>query len=432
MAEVGPFNGILYDAGRVGGISSVVAPPYDVITPEQQEELYRRSPWNVVRLILGRGRNRYSSAAELWRRWLSEGILVEDPEPAIYVLRDRYSSIYGDLRSRIGFIAIVRLERPGSGPIKPHEGTLDRPRADRLNLIRAVKANLSPIFSMYPDPGFRVDSLLEDAISGREPLFDFTDSDGVGRAMWRVGEKDIIGHVISELSDKDIFIADGHHRYETALEFMGEVDGERPRPGPHRYVMMYLVNSENDALMILPSHRVIRYDGRFSPDSFLEDAKRFFDISEFRPTGPETPVHLVRRIAEIGNDGGKAFGLCLGDNRFYVMILRPGVSIEPYLEESRSRDWQELDTAIAHYLIIREMLGDRTPMSRKDERISYVVDPVEAARMVISGGYQLAIFLNPTEVRQVKAVAGNGEKMPPKSTYFYPKLLTGLVMRRIF
>ncbi len=441
MAEIRPFRGVLYDTDKAGDISSVVAPPYDIISPEQQEELHRRNPLNVIRLILGKeypgdseGQSKYSRAAELWEKWLSEGILIEDPRPALYVLCDQYRSIYGDMKSRIGFISAVRIERPGDGSVKPHEGTLDRPKADRLNLIRAVKANLSPIFSMYSDPEFKVDSAIKDAISGTNPLFDFTDTGSVERMMWRITDEGVIGHVISELSDRNVFIADGHHRYETSLNFMEELDlgSSRPESDSHRYVMMYLANAEDDALSIFPSHRVIRNNPSFSPDSFLDRAGNFFDILNFGSSGSEAPVHLVQEIAEVRKDGRKAFGLCLGNDRFYVMILKQEISIEPYLEEKRSKDWQELDTAVVHYLIIRQILGDMTPMSKKDELISYEVDPVKAANMVISGGYQIAILLNPTEVKQVKAVAENREKMPPKSTYFYPKLITGLVMRKIF
>jgi len=398
----------------------VVAPPYDVITDEEREELYRRHDKNIVRLILGKGystddesNNKYTRAAETFKTWLDEGVMVEDPEPSLYLYEEEYE-IGGQRKRMRGFIALVRLVDFEEGTILPHEETLLGPKADRLKLRRTTRANFSQIFTFYSDPGGAVERLLEPS-SG--PEAELADRDGVVHRLWRVADPDVIAGVAELMKDKKLFIADGHHRYETALALRDEMKEEG-----FDYVMMYITNMDSGGLSILPAHRIVT-NIEYDRDAFFQGIGRHFQVEEMERDGDGGMEKMLERMEGAGS--GHIFGLFL-EGKYYTLTLRdPGVMDQRIRD--RSKAWRRLDVTILHTLILEDVLG-----IEEDERhIRYEIDPWKAVKTAWRMGVQMVFFLNPTRVSQVRDVALAGEKMPGKATYFYPKLLSGLVMRKI-
>ena len=458
MAHIVPFRGILYNKEKIGDLTSVVAPPYDVISPEMWEALYEKSPYNIVRINFGKRHpgnneqeNRYTRAARLWQAWLSDGILMRDEQPAIYVCRETYpstllrtSTIGGEQRVRTGFIAAVRLEDFDSGRIKPHERTLSGPKADRLQLLRATKVNFNPIFAFYADPSLRIEHLLTESVK-EDPIADVEDGESVRHTLARITDEEVIGALVRSMAEQTVFIADGHHRYETALIFRDEQrnrEKAHAKPeerltahrspltahqvdAPYNYVMMYLTNVEHTGLTILPVHRLLHRLPDFDEGDLLAHLKRFFEI---RPV--EHVQELLDRMETVERQSGQnTFGLYFGHEDLFLLILTDKAGVDALLSKNRSPAWRTLDVAIIHAILIQHLLKIAPEMARKGTCISYTTDAFQAAETVDRGQHQLALFLNPTKVTQVRAIAESGEIMPQKSTYFYPKLLTGLVMR---
>ena len=434
MAHIIPFRGILYNKEKIGDLASVVAPPYDVISPEMQEALYEKNPYNIVRINFGKAHpedsereNRYTRAARLWQEWLNDGVLMRDERPAIYVCRESYT-IGGEKHVRTGFIAAVRLEDFGSGTIKPHERTFSGPKADRLNLLSATKVNFNPIFAFYADLSLRIEHLLSENAED-SPVSDVEDGESVHHSLLRITDEDVIGALIQSMSEQIVFIADGHHRYETALTFRDEQETRFTNPQSpitnHQYVMMYLTNIEHSGLTILPVHRLLHRLPHFNEGVLLAHLKQFFDM---RPVG--NVRELLDRMATVERESGQnTFGLYFGHGDFLLLTLTDRAGVDTLLEKNSSLAWRTLDVAIIHAILIEHLLKMRPDVLRKGAYISHTTDALRAVEMVDRGEHQLVLFLNPTKVTQVRAVAESGEVMPQKSTYFYPKLLTGLVMR---
>ena len=291
MAEIVPFKGVLYNPAKVGDLGKVMAPPYDVISPKKQDELYERHPNNIIRIILAKttsedrpGSDRYSRAATDLGKWVGEGVLTQDEKPAIYYYTQTYTEKDGTKHTRKGFIGLSRLVDFGKG-IHPHERTLSGPKADRLQLMQACDANMSCIFTLYSDPALRVNKLLEGAIAGKAPDIDVTDDDGIVNRIWRVDDKQTLNGVIESMSDKSLFIADGHHRYETALNYrnmMREKAGSFTGDEPFNFIMMYFSNMDDEGMTIWPTHRVVHSLKNFDADSFLASCKEYFDSEGVR------------------------------------------------------------------------------------------------------------------------------------------------------
>jgi len=416
MADVQPLRALHYDLAKVGSLDAVAAPPYDVIDPEERARLVSRSPRNVVGIDLpqaeAEGGDPYAHAAELLERWRSEGVVVRDQEPALWALTQFYVAPDGGKHVRRGFFARVRVEDYGPGRIRPHERTHPGPKEDRLRLTRATKANLSPIFSLYSDPARAAWRALEPSLDDR-PWGEHTDEDGTVNRLWRIADPDAIATVQSALGDAELLIADGHHRYETARVYAEEVGGE----GEHRYVLMCLVALEDPGLTVFPTHRLLDNLGESPAQEALATALREnFDIAEIErdelvPQG-DGPV----RFGYIDSYFKRAFMLTLKDQAIADRALpdKP----EPY---------RRLDTAVLEALILRGTLG----MSEDDishfNGLNYSKDAAEALRLIDAGTYHAAFFMRATPVEQVREVAAAGENMPPKSTYFYPKVPTGLL-----
>ncbi len=413
MAEIIPFRGILYNMSRVSG-EDTVAPPYDIITPEYKEKLYNKSPYNIVRIDFGKelagdneSENKYKRASEFFNSWLKDGILLRSKNPVFYAHEIEYK-IKGKLKKLRGFFSLVRLEELGKGNIHPHECTHSKPKADRLNLMRSCKANISPIFSLYNSPEKKASKAIENVVRKGKPYIEAKDSDRAIHRLWVIEDKKAIEAIKNDLKDRAIFIADGHHRYETALEFQKEQRAKSREQGseskPWDYVLMFLANISDEGLTILPTHRLVRE----MPENPLDKISEYFDIKEL-PKSDDIAKTIYGHKNAIG------FCKCEGNKKYILKYKGAGLDdLHPAL--------RGLDVTVLHELIFKKLL--------KVTDIAYEMDVRETVRKVNDGLYDAAFFLNPTKVEDVERVALSDMRMPPKSTYFYPKLLTGLVINK--
>ncbi len=447
MANISPFKGILYNNDKIKDIKAVVAPPYDVISPKEQENLYKIHKNNVVRLILGKeededtpDNNRYTRANDFFESWQRDGILIKDAYPSIYVYAQEYylgESEGFEKKMRIGFISLSKLEDFGEGGIHPHENTLAKPKEDRLRLIKSCNANFSPIFGLFSDPSKRIDSILKDAMR-QPPLYDLADDAGVRHTLWAIRENRAIQIITGQMSDKQIFIADGHHRYETAINYRNEMRKKTPNftgDEPFNHVMMYFTNTNSEGLSILPIHRIVNNLKDFDKKKIVDEARFFFDIESFTFNEYEEKNVRQRLFSEMKNRGenGHIFGMYLGDNEYLLLTLKGEgqVARGKGQEKNMPSPLKTLDVTILHTLFIEKALGISEESLSEQKNITYTINEIEAVKGVREGKYQLALFLNPTKIEEVQAVAAAGEKMPQKSTFFYPKLITGLVMNKL-
>lgn len=429
MAEIFPFRGIRYSPERVD-LSQVVTQPYDKISAEMQEEYYRRSPYNIVRIILNRepGERRYKQAEENLARWLNEGILIRDPRPAIYAYYQDYGQERGQRLTRKGFVALFKLSEYGE-KILPHERTLQKPKEDRMNLMRATRANLGQVFVLYSDPDLAVNRVLDGAILNQEPL-QATDSfdPGAVHRLWPIRAETVLEEIAREMRDKTLFIADGHHRYETALAYRDEMRAERSEAGgPESYenVMLTFVNMDDRGLTIFPAHRLIHELGAPDPARLEQGLSKYFQLDRIALPQRE---RLIEALREKGAAGQHAFGLYLHGFKNYYLLTLNAESVMDELVPDRGLEWRRLDVTICHSLLLDKVLGIAAHMV--EEQVDYRRSASEALDLVGKGEEAAAVLLNPTRPEEVRQVARNGERMPQKSTDFYPKMLTGLVLNR--
>lgn len=442
MAKIVPFRGLRYDLNKIGDPARVMAPPYDVISSGLQEDLYARSPYNVVRLILGKTSdadtpqdNRYTRAAVDFARWQEEGILHRDSEPSIYLYDQEYQVEGKGTVVRRGFMALTRLEDFSSGVVKPHEKTLAGPKTDRFNLTKACGANFSPIFSLYADTCCVLEALTRKLRDENPPAFEVSDDDGVIHRLWQVTDPAIIDKAQGLLGDKPLFIADGHHRYETALKYRDFMRQKHPSyTGKElfNYVLMYFANMEDQGMLIFPTHRLLFNLSGFRTEPLLDQLREYFLVEE-RPLDPADAAarqKLQKELAEKGEDG-HVLALFAGDRQVYFLTLRSEEVMDRFFEEKAPKALRTLDVSILHRLILENLLGITPEAQEQQTHLKYVKNFDEPFERVLSGEFQLAFLMNPTRMSEVRDVANAGEKMPQKSTYFYPKLLTGLVINKI-
>lgn len=441
MAEIRAFKGVLYNKDKIGDFSSVMAPPYDVISPAKQDELYSQHPNNVIRLILGKttdadaqGNDRYSRAAVDLKDWMSSGVLTRDEKPAIYYYTQTYSSGDGKTFTRKGFIALARLTEFGKGGVHPHEKTLSGPKADRLKLMQACGANFSCIFSLYSEPKLSINKILDEKTDGVTPIIDITDNDGIRDTVWRIDDPAVISEVETVMEDKPLFIADGHHRYETALNYRNYMKEKKPEAGddaPYNFVMMYFSNMDDEGMTIWPTHRVIHSLAGFNPDSFLDEVKKYFDVEEYAFTDKTEAEAREKMLSGKQAAEGKttAFGLRIrGRDVYYLLRLKSPSTMNEVFGSSIPEVFKNLDVTVLHSLILNRILGITQEAQEKQTNLLYVKSYDEALKAAMDEKNQLVFLLNSTAIDQVKDVATAGQVMPQKSTYFYPKLLTGLVL----
>lgn len=441
MANILPFRGIFYNREKIKELSRVLAPPYDIISGEAQERYYQMSPYNVIRLILEKKfpgdnetNNRYTRSAQFFHKWLEEEILIRDDSPAIYLLEQEYelrSDIFGKVETptdkgkiakRRGFIALTQLEDFSKGIVRPHEGTMAEPKRDRLNLIRACRANFSQIFTTYEDPENRVDRLWEEKRK-KAPVIDLINGENIKHRLWRIDDQKSLNWIVEGMSDKKLFIADGHHRYESALEYRNELRKSNPHhtaKEDYNYVMSYFVNMKNGRLNILPTHRAIRNFEGFDGKRLIVEAEKYFDVRIL--------TDLKQLLAELKNEKAKhKIGMYMGGNEFYLLILKDEGIIKGLIK-GRAEIFCQLDVVILHTLIIEKVLKI-SPESQ--ESITYSEKINEMVTKVRDGSHCVAFFLRPVKVSEFKAIVEAREIMPKKSTFFYPKLLSGLVINKI-
>lgn len=435
MAIIKPFRGLRYNQGVITDMASVMTPPYDVISPQEQERYYQIHPNNIIRLDFGKDlpgdsekANKYTRAAEFFRAWRKEGILRQEDSPAIYIYDQEFLS--GNIwLTRRGFIALVRLEPFDKGSIYPHEQTLPGPKADRLKLTQSCRANLSSIFALFPDETNEIDAALL-AMTSTKPEVDFVDDTGVKNKLWVIKEKQAIDRLVGRMKEKPLFIADGHHRYETALvykEQMQKEHGGSQADLPSDYVMMVCVSMNNKGLKILPAHRLVRNIKDFRLDRILPVLHESFQI-ELLGKG----CAVKDCMARLNNaPETHAFIMYAGQEDAYYKLSLNNEKIIDTIFANDHPEWRHLDAGILHGVIINKVLGIAADDVTIKEYVKYVKEETEAVSLVRSGQYQLAFFLKPTRIEQVKEIASARKVMPPKSTYFYPKLITGIVINSL-
>jgi uncharacterized protein (DUF1015 family) len=413
MAEVRPLRALHYNLGAVGSLDAVTAPPYDVVDAEQRRELLARSPFNVVEIdlpVAPGGGDPYEHAAETLEAWTLEGVLTADREPAIWALTQDYATPDGSTRRRHGLLARVRIEPYGPGAIRPHERTQPGPKEDRLRLTEATRHNLSPIFSLHPG---RAWGHVEPAL-GDDPWGEVTDPDGTVHRLWRVPDPSIHEAIAEELAGAELLIADGHHRYETARTYADSIAGD----DGHSYTLMCLVSLDDPGLTVFPTHRLLTgLDDRERQEALGAGLERLFEIEEVP----------IERLDPAGEDGVGVFGYV--DSHFrrgHRLRLRDLDDLDRSLA-GRPEAYRRLDAVILESLVLRGILGMGEEDIAAKRGIAYTNRAAQTWEEVESGRADCAFLLRPTPVDQVREVAAAGETMPPKSTYFFPKVLTGLV-----
>jgi uncharacterized protein (DUF1015 family) len=444
MPAIEAFRGLRYNLGQVGSLSDVVAPPYDVIDGALQNELYQRHPANVVRLILNRQEpgdrdpmERYQRAARFYRNWRSEGVLELEPVPCVYVYHQRFDH-QGVTRTRRGFVARVRLEPFGQGTIFPHEQTHEAAKQDRLHLMRATRANLSQVFGLYPDLDNTAQELLETAIIGQTPL-EATDHLGVVHRLWPLGDLGVISQLASLMSAKPVFIADGHHRYETACKFRDELNTAGDLPADHaaNYVLMMCVAMSDPGMVVLPTHRLFRGLAPITSAELIARLGKLFSI-RVAGHGKELATDLWDQIESDRQQG--TIGLYAGrDEKWLVArISRSGRARMRQLAPEHGSDWQGLGVSILHRLLLPTLAGDcHLPEPMYVHTVQEVIHHLgtgdvsgrdSTGQLGTGGPFPLAALVMPATLEYIQSISQNGERMPAKSTYFYPKLLSGLVI----
>ena len=414
MADVQPLKAMRYDLRSVGSLESVLAPPYDVIDDAMREQLVAKSPFNVVEIDLprGNGGDPYLHAQTTLEAWLQQGVMVREREPTIWALTQDYTGPDGRSCTRHGFFARVRVEDYGAGRIRPHERTHPGPKEDRLRLTRATRANLSPIFSLFPDPEDTAWTALAPVIQ-TEPFAEAGDPDGTGNRLWRVADPDVIAAVQAATADAELLIADGHHRYETARVYTQEVGGE----GEHSYVLMLLCSLADSGLTIFPTHRLLTRLDEAKRAALRDTIQRDFHVEEIEAgelePGPDAP--------------GIAFGYLDAHHRRPLRLSLKDQSIAERALPGKPEPYQRLDTAVLEAIVLKGALGMSDDDISHLDGLDYSKDASDARAAVHDGRAQAAFFTRGIAVDQVREVAEAGESMPPKSTYFFPKIPTGLV-----
>jgi uncharacterized protein (DUF1015 family) len=441
MAEIVPFRAIRYAASRGRALGQLIAPPYDLVSPAQRSELLARSPENIVHVILGQDlpgdgptTNKYRRAAEHWASWLARGVLQRDPRPALYPLEQSFVAPDGRNLLRRGFMAAVRLHEVGEGIVVPHEKTLARTRADRLELIKAVKANLSPVCGLYRDTTEATARAL-DAASGGEPVAETDSDDGVHHRLWRCEDAAEIAALQRLLEGERILLADGHHRYETALAYRRLLEEQTPglpADGGHHYVLMFLCPMSDPGLFLFATHRLVLGLKDFKLAPFLERLGQYFHVETLaedvrRPTGR---AWAISKLGEHAEKSTTFVVLSAEDGRARIATLRDDVDLSG-AELPADQMLAALDVTVLHSIVLQHILGLSAATQERQENLTYVHDSGEAVNRVLSGEHQLGFLLNPTPMWQVEAVGDAGETMPQKSTLFHPRLQSGLVMRDV-
>ena len=425
MAEIKGYKGLRFNCEKAGKIEELVCPPYDIISDQQREEYIKTNPHNIIRLELPKGDDKYNKAAEILNDWLEKGILVKEDKPAIYIYEEEFTA-YGERKAIKGIICRVKLEEFSKGIILPHEFTLSKAKEDRLNLMKATNCNFSQIYSLYMDGGKNTLGKI-DSLSRSEPDIQLQDNDNVTHRMWIIKDEKAIADICSDFTDRKLYIADGHHRYETALNYRNYLreQGLAKEGDACDYQMMMLVDMEHPGLVVFPTHRLVRNLDSFNAERVIDGCKEYFDVTE------HSDINTIEStLMELYNQGKKAYAFYCGGSSYKLLVLKDTNIIKKLLPNA-STATQQLDVTILHTLILEKIFGIDAENMAKQINLTYTKIFDEAISSVQQGNSQCAFILNPTRVSEIREVASNGEKMPQKSTYFYPKMITGLVMNQL-
>lgn len=425
MAKIKAFRAHIYNKEKVKDISLAVCPPYDVISSEDQAYYHDASPYNLIHLLLGKdiqGEDKYRRAKDCFQEWVKSGILVRDKDPAIYFYSQEYK-LKGEKKVRLGFISLLRLSDDDSSVFK-HEHTRVEPKTDRFNLLKQVKANLSPIFAVFLDKNRLIQRVYQKCIQENAPFIDITDKDNVKHKLWRIESPEFITFLESGMLKEDIFIADGHHRYEVACAYRDlmrqklkdKITGEEP----FNYLLAYFTNTDSRGLSILPVHRYLCLDGKKDFDDFKLKLKEYFEVDE---------VKDKTRFFYLMQKGGRSEHV-LGiykDKKFYLLRLK-NIKILDKMINDKPKAYRSLDVSVLNHIILKHILNFGAQDMESLIYSPYSEEFIEKADNDPKG---IVFFLNPVKIQQIVSVALNQERMPPKSTYFYPKVLSGLVINKL-
>jgi uncharacterized protein (DUF1015 family) len=444
MPTIAPFRALRYDLKHVGALSNVICPPYDVIDANLQNRLYKLHPANIIRAELNRdepgdsdSNNRYTRAAKFLKNWREEGVVYEEPRPAVYVYHQTFEA-EGQQHTRRGFMVRCRLERFGKGKIYPHEETLSGPKQDRLQLTRACRANLSQIFGLFPDQSNEAQELLEKAVAGQTPV-EATDHLGVVHRMWTVTDDAVISKLNGIMGPKPMFIADGHHRYETACNYRDELAaaGKLSPDHPANYVLMMCVGMSDPGLLVLPTHRLFRGLPSMTSQQLIGKLEPYFTTRQ-AGEGADLASTLWEGIEAAGDQG--VIGFFTGEDERWTIAkaTEAGQKKMAEIAPEHSADWQGLGVSILHKLVVETLLGATDlPKPKYVHTIGEVVESLEqgdtatrdATGIMGQGGrFELGALVMPATVDHIRSISQHNERMPAKSTYFYPKLVSGLVI----
>ena len=432
MVRIAPFRAVFYNPKKFRDLAKVIAPPYDVISKEDQDKLYKKSPYNFVRLDLSQEPESYTAVAQTLGEWQAAGILERDPARAIYFLNQRFKLKTGEQKLRQGFCALVELEEFASGNIRPHEKTLDAPKQDRLQLMHACNAQLSPIFALYADPKQTVNRMLGLAVEGTPPFMEVDLDNGEQCQLWRITDAALIEKVQNQMNEQWLLIADGHHRYEASLAYRDRMRAERGQwtgREAFNYIMTYCANLNDDNVVILPTHRVVR---GYAPKPFMEleqALQEHFHIEQ-HPKTSEGRASFLKALNTAGKKH-RVIGASFKRDPRYLILRLKNKRIMQRLAPELSAPLRELDVSTLHLLLLQHILGMTTEQQLASGNIRYTQDEDTALQILEKEDFQAAFILNPSKADEILAVVSNGEKMPQKSTYFYPKLLSGLLVNKI-
>jgi uncharacterized protein (DUF1015 family) len=436
--ELKPFKAFRFDPDTVGDAGDCIAPPYDVIDSTRQADLYKKNKHNIVRIIKAKqfpeddgNNNQYTRAADYLSDWLKTGALKQDKTESMYGYVQNFS-IAGVDYQRNSLITLVKLEEFDKKIIRPHEQTLNKPKIDRLNLKRATGAKFGLVFMLYDDKQKIADKIIDKAVT-QQPLIDFLDEQNVRHRLFAITDTDEIGSIVEMMSDKTCVIADGHHRYETGLLYAKE------NPNPKAaYQMIALANTQHEGLIVLATHRLVYNLDDFDTKKLIADLQQDFEITQYDFDSSETKKQALTKMlshmkTELANNKN-AFGIYAGDQAFHVAVLKD-LKVMNSLAPEKSTPWKSLDVSVLHKLILQEHLSiDETRLASGDY-VQYVKDTETAIddsiAQVDDGQKQAAFFMNPVKLQQIEDVTALGEKMPQKSTYFYPKIYTGLTINKL-
>ena len=423
MTRIKPFKAITFNQEKINDLAQVVCPPYDIISPAQQEYYHGRSKYNLIHMLLGKdipGDDKYRRAASYFKDWLKDKIFIQEERPGIYFYSQQYN-IKGEKKVRLGFIALLGLE-DGKPTVFGHERTRLEPKEDRLKLLKAIKANLSPIFVIFSDKKRIIQSTYQQFILQKEPILHITDDEKIVHKLWRLDQEELLLKIQASLENANIFIADGHHRYEVACAYrdearkrLGRISGEED----FNYLMTYFTNIESRGLTILPIHRLVRIASGFDMGDFQVSLKRYFDIEKIKD---KTRLFFLMQKA-----GATEHVLGMYKNKSYWLLRLKNIKILDKMISNKPRGYRSLDVSILNHLILKDIL---TLALEDKERVLFGVSTDELISAVDDNNSFLAFFLNPVKMEQIMSVALSQDKMPAKSTYFYPKPLSGMVINK--